>query len=238
MIDIFLLMISVAAHSAPGSDAPAPMPQGSAMANPEKESAEAMALAKESAEAMAPAKESAEGAANPPAFLSPSDGTKTAAAAPPVFLAPAESGQSNAAPPAFLSPDDKGAQPALQAEPQIPTGKFTVAAEVKPILGMTKGNWIAVREFNGQDLLYVTHLLSWRCGLVQMKLGLNGAAPEIWPLPPCHEDMATPNALLESDGLPYKAFPLGSIQQVEVHVTFDDLSTDSAKFDRRGVQIP
>lgn len=208
MIDIFLLMLSVAAHAAPGADATAP---GAATAT-----ATAQSAAADSA--------------------SPGQGAQTAGAPPPpVFLAPKE--PAAAAPPAFLSPQQDGAA-ALRAEPQIPTGKFTVAAEVKPILTMTKGNWIAVRDFNGQDLLYVTHLWSWRCGLLQIRLGVNGAAPEIWPLPPCHADSASPNAILDSDGPPYRAYPAGSVREVEVHVTFDDLSTDSARFDRAGVQIP
>ena len=40
----------------------------------------------------------------------------------------------------------------LVAEDQTPTGKFTTATEVKPILAMTLANWIGVWEWNGNDL--------------------------------------------------------------------------------------
>lgn len=135
--------------------------------------------------------------------------------------------------PVFLAPESK-----LTAEPQVPTGKFTTAVEVKPILGATRGNWIAVREYDGQDLLYVTHLWSWRCGLVQMKIGLNGAAPEVWDMPPCHEDQPAPNMIGESDGLPYRSFVLGSIEKIDVELTYDDLSVESHSYDRAGVLMP
>ena len=130
------------------------------------------------------------------------------------------------------------AEPQLVAEPQTPTGKFTTATEVKPILGATRGNWVGVREFNGQDLVYVTHIWSWRCGLLQLKIGINGAPPEIWPLPECHMEMPMPAVMLEEDGLPYRAFELGSVQSLQVELVYDDLSTDSASFDRAQVRIP
>ena len=138
------------------------------------------------------------------------------------------------APRAFLSP----AASELEAEPQTPTGRFTTATEVKPILTATKANWIAVREFNGQDLVYVTQIWSWRCGLAELRLGINGAPPAVWPLPPCRADEPAPNAIKPEDGNPYAAYPLGSVEEVEVQITYDDLSTDSARFDRNGVLIP
>lgn len=172
----------------------------------------------------------------PPAFPTPAQGGVPDTASP-AFLAPASP---EAAPPVFLAPSDSSmpSGPALQAEPQVPTGRFTTATEVKPILNATRTNWIMVRDFNGQDLVYVTQIWSWRCGLLDLKVGINGAPPETWPLPPCHEDQATPNAILESDGLPYRAFPSGSVALVEVRLTFDDLSADGAKFNRQGVPVP
>lgn len=131
-----------------------------------------------------------------------------------------------------------GAAAGLEAEPQEPTGRFTTATEVRPILEATRGNWVAVREYNGRDLVYFTHLLSWRCGLVQLDYGINGGAMETFPMPACHEDLATPNALTGDDVLPYVGFPLGSVQSVEVRITYDDLGTDQAGFDRREVMIP
>ncbi len=127
---------------------------------------------------------------------------------------------------------------ALIAEPQDPSGRFTTAVEVKPILTATRGNWVAVREYGGQDLLYVTHLWSWRCGLLEIRIGLNGAAPEVWPLPACHMDQPMPGVVLEQDGLPYRGFEAGSIRSVEVQITYDDLSTDTATFERSAVLMP
>lgn len=124
------------------------------------------------------------------------------------------------------------------AEPQGPSGKFTTATEVKPILGMTRGNWVAVREYNGQDLLYVTHIWSWRCGLHQMRYSLNGGPMQVWPLPECHEGTATPNAITGEDGPPYLTQPLGSIQSVRIELLYDDLSEESAEFTRGDVLMP
>ena len=127
---------------------------------------------------------------------------------------------------------------AKQAEPQVATGRFTTALEVRPILTATRGNWVALRDYDGQDLLYLTHLLAWRCGLLALRVGVNGAAPQDWPLPPCHADSAAPNALLPEDGLPYLAFPAGTVDSVDVQITYDDLTTDNAAFARAAIMMP
>ncbi|CAN0015565.1 MAG: hypothetical protein CMF72_05950 [Mameliella sp.] len=160
------------------------------------------------------------------------------ASAPKVEAADARAPSAEAPPPS--SEADPAPVPVLPypAEQQVATGRFTTAVEVKPILSATRANWIAVREFDGQDLVYVTHLWAWRCGLVAIHVGINGAEPEPWPLPDCHEDTNAPNAMLPDDGLPYRAFPLKSVESMTVEVIYDDLTTEKVSFDRRGAMIP
>ena len=126
----------------------------------------------------------------------------------------------------------------LVAEPQTPSGKFTTAAEVKPILSATKGNWVAVREYDGKDLLYVTHLWGWRCGLHAMAISVNDEPMQNWPLPACHMKYTTPNAMLEDDGLPYLSLRLGAVETIDIQIVYDDLSMDRARFERGNVLIP
>ncbi|WP_137702231.1 hypothetical protein [Marimonas lutisalis] len=127
--------------------------------------------------------------------------------------------------------------PQYVAEPQTPTGKFTTATEIKPIMAATKGNWIAVREYDGNDLIYFTHILSWRCGLVGVRYSINGAPMQDWPLAECQSDTAQPNAIPQ-DAKIYEVHPLGSIQSVDVEIIYDDLSREQASFQRRDVLMP
>ena len=84
---------------------------------------------------------------------------------------------------------------ALLAHPLL-AQSMTTAAEIRPILTATKPQWVAVREYDGKDLVYFTNLLAWRCGVTSVSYGLNGAAPEtVLPMEPCYEAEATPNAL-------------------------------------------
>lgn len=114
---------------------------------------------------------------------------------------------------------------------------FTTAAEVRPILGMTKAQWVSVRPFDGKDLLYFTNLLSWRCGLDGISFAVNGGAPQPLKTEPCYTDESAPNALKVEGILPYVELPLDSVQTVTVTVTYDDGDTDSASFERAEIQI-
>ncbi len=233
MLELFLVMFAVAVQSAEGEEMAA-VPPSAVTAPVEAVEQEVTEAPPTFLAPAATATEEATAGEAPPAFLSPGAGTDTAQAeAAPVFLAPQPAAQAEA-PPTFLAPSG----PTLVAEPQVPSGKFTTATEVKPILAATKANWIAIRLYEGVDYLYVTQIWSWRCGLVQMRVGVNGGPLEVWPLPACHEEYATPNAVLEGDGNPLRMYPPNSIATVDVEVTFDDLSTDHAQFTRSSVLMP
>lgn len=115
---------------------------------------------------------------------------------------------------------------------------FTTAAEVKPILTATKPSWIAVREFDGQDLLYFTNLLAWRCGVASVSYAVNNGATMPLEMEPCHADTAQPNDLLMETIQPYVRLPLASIATVSVTVTFDDDSTETGTYERKSVLTP
>lgn len=116
---------------------------------------------------------------------------------------------------------------------------FTTAAEVKPILQATKANWVALREYDGNDLLYFTHLESWRCGLSEVRFSVNSAAAaKVWEMEPCHEGEAQPNALKLDGHLPYTTLPLGMASTVSVVIVYDDGTEDRADYDRKAILMP
>ncbi len=114
---------------------------------------------------------------------------------------------------------------------------FTTAAEVRPIVGAIKGQWIAVRLWDGHDLLYFTNLLAWRCGLSEISYSVNGGKARIYDGEPCYDGEAAPNALKLEGKLPYVSLAPNSIETIEVTVTYDDGTTDSARYERAAVQI-
>jgi len=137
------------------------------------------------------------------------------------------------APAAEADAPDPGA--GLVAEDQTPTGRMTTATEIRPILTATKPQWVAVREFDGKDLLYFTNLLAWRCGVLEIRYAVNGGPLTLFDAEPCHVDDATPNALT-GDNI-FVELPLGSLETLHVEVIYDDLGTDSADYDRAAIRM-
>ncbi len=115
---------------------------------------------------------------------------------------------------------------------------YTTAAEVKPILTATKPNWIALREFNGQDLLYFTNLLAWRCGLTTIRYMVNANEPVDLAMEPCYEGETAPNALKMETILIYVTLPLKSVETVTVVASFDDGSAEVGTYERKAVMTP
>ena len=106
------------------------------------------------------------------------------------------------------------------------------------ILGATTSNWVAVREYDGQDLIYLTHLLAWRCGLHQISFAVNGGPDQVFPAEPCYLDTAQPNAIKADTVLPYVTAPLGSVQTVTISLLYDDLGTAQETFSRSAILLP
>lgn len=136
-----------------------------------------------------------------------------------------------------LMPGALVAESARVAEDQTTTGKFLTATEVRPILTATKSSWIAVREFDGNDLLYFTHLLAWRCGLYEVNFSINGGELQPFPIPECAPDIVNAMAIPE-DAQVYLTYELGSVQSIEVTLLYDDLGTDTASYERSAVLTP
>lgn len=127
-----------------------------------------------------------------------------------------------------------------EPEPQIPMGKYTTALEVRPILAMTRNQWVGVREFDGQDYVYFTQLMAWRCGLWDISYGINGAPADIvMPMEPCNEEFAQPNVMLDIENfLPYVIYPQGSVESIYIEIVFDDGTMDFARFERNAIRMP
>lgn len=127
----------------------------------------------------------------------------------------------------------------MEPDDQTPTGKFTTAAEVGPILQMTKDSWAAVREYDGQDWVYFSHILSWRCGLKGMKYSINEEPLQELELPECHMKFKQPNALIDDDVLVgVKTYKLGSVDSIRVDLLLDNLTTQSVTLQRGDILIP
>lgn len=124
-----------------------------------------------------------------------------------------------------------------EAEAQVPSGKFTTAIEIKPIMNATRANWVAVREYDGNDLIYMTHILSWRCGMVELRYAINEGPLQDWPLAECDVDAAQPNAIPPEAKI-YEVHPLGSVVSVEVEIIYDDMSRERARFERKAILMP
>ncbi|PCD77057.1 hypothetical protein [Pseudothioclava arenosa] len=114
---------------------------------------------------------------------------------------------------------------------------MTTAPEIRPILEATQSSWVALREYEGQDLLYFTHLLAWRCGLSEIRYGLNDAPPEtVFAMEPCHLDTAQPNAITGADI--YLIESLGSVQSVSVEIIYDDGAVARMDYVRKAILMP
>ena len=116
--------------------------------------------------------------------------------------------------------------------------QFTTAAEIRPILEATRASWVALRPWDGKELLYFTHLESWRCGMAQVRFSVNAAdAVRVWDMPPCLTGTASPNAI-PADRLPFTDLPTGLLQTVTVVVVLADGAELRQDYARAAILMP
>ncbi len=99
----------------------------------------------------------------------------------------------------------------------------------RKILDMTATSWLSFREFNGL-LVYYTHLMSYRCAIREVRVGINSTVPDkVLKMPPC--DMRDPVAI------PHEATPYLKLapqtRSVSVELTYRDGSVSEIKSFRR-----
>jgi Caspase domain len=99
----------------------------------------------------------------------------------------------------------------------------------RKILDMTATSWLSFREFNGL-LVYYTHLMSYRCAIREVRIGIDSAVPDkVLKMPPC--DPRDPSAIPAS-ATPYlKLAP--TTQFVSVELTYRDGSVSEIKSFKR-----
>lgn len=107
----------------------------------------------------------------------------------------------------------------LAALAMTPERATAQSGQERQILELTKANWVAFRNFNGQQLVYFTHLEAWRCGISAVRYSINSdALDRAWTLQPC--DPQNPNAI--TTDRPYIELPLNTAQSVSVQLTYAD----------------
>ena len=99
----------------------------------------------------------------------------------------------------------------------------------RKILDMTATSWLSFREFNGL-LVYYTHLMSYRCAIREVRIGIDSAVPDkVLGMPPCNP--RDPSAI-PHDANPYlKLAP--ATKSVSVELTYRDGSVSEIKTFRR-----
>jgi hypothetical protein len=99
----------------------------------------------------------------------------------------------------------------------------------RKILDMTATSWLSFREFNGL-LVYYTHLMSYRCAIREVRVGIDSTVPDkVLKMPPC--DPRDPSAI-PHDATPYlKLAP--ATRSVSVELTYRDGSVSEIKSFRR-----
>lgn len=108
---------------------------------------------------------------------------------------------------------------------------------IAPILEMTKGNWVALRSWEGDELLYFTQIEAWRCAVSGVSYSVNGGPWMVWNLAPCQVGTPAPNAL-PPEHLPFVKLPAELVQEVAVQIEMTDGQRLENTFPRAAILMP
>jgi len=96
-------------------------------------------------------------------------------------------------------------------------------------LDLTSTSWLSFREFNGL-LVYYTHLMSFRCAIREVKVGIDTTVPDqVIKMPPC--DPLNPSSI-PHEAKPYMKLPPAT-KSVSVELTYRDGTTSEIKSFRK-----
>ena len=100
--------------------------------------------------------------------------------------------------------------------------------QVKSIFESTKDSWIAFRIYEGRQYYYVTHILSWRCGVKQVRYSENSdALDKTWPLPACNK--LIPNNIPNDARIHNKPGKPGTVKTLAIQLEYDDGTTSPVR---------
>jgi hypothetical protein len=107
----------------------------------------------------------------------------------------------------------------------------TLEREQRKLLEMTSGSWLLLQDgYNSGPLLYYSHLLSYRCAIRQVRIGINSTVPDQpLALPPCNEK--DPLAIPPNAQVYMKVPPATAL--VSVELTYQDGSVSEVKTFRK-----
>lgn len=96
-------------------------------------------------------------------------------------------------------------------------------AQVKAIMQQTRSNWLSFRNYGGRQLIYFSHIISWHCGISEIRYSINSTALDRrFPVPKCNP--ALPNNIASGDKI-YLDLPPASARTVSVQIVYEDGSS-------------
>ncbi len=96
--------------------------------------------------------------------------------------------------------------------------------QYKQALELTVSSWLYFRDYDGRQLVYFTHLETYRCAIKQVRYSFNTEKLDrTWELDECDPD--NPHNIDPVNHLPYLELPLGTAQWGAVQLIYSDGTT-------------